>query len=156
MGISLTTQRQQPRVTARADIRQDRFDAYFPRVFAYGFSAIGDEEAARHLTVATFAEVFSLPDMREPEFELEVFRTARQIVRGVYHSPRRSPDGLTARERDVMALVFDAGLQRDQVGQLLSLRPETVLGILLKGLRKMRDPMPAGAGLPAVPAFYQA
>jgi DNA-binding CsgD family transcriptional regulator len=155
MGFDSTKERQQPRVTARRDVQQARFEEYFARVFAYGLGATGSEEAARRLTVAAFAEAFALPDMREPEFELEIFRAARSVARAMSGSKGQFKDGLTGRERDVLSLVFDGQLQRDQVGSLLSLRSETVLGILLKGLRKMRDPMPAAA-LPAIPEFYRA
>ena len=141
-----------PHATARLEIRQNRFLSYFPRVFAYALGTTGDEKAAKEVTIAAFARAFSLPDMREHEFEVEVFRSARESGRAPVSRNRQSSDGLTPREREVMSLVFDAQLNRDQVARLLSLRPETVLGVLLKGLRKMRDPMPASRSH-AVPGF---
>jgi DNA-directed RNA polymerase specialized sigma24 family protein len=155
MGTSGTTELQQPRVTARRDFQKGRFETYFPRVFAYALSASGNDETARRITINAFAEAFSLPDMREPDFEIEMFRIARGLAR-ISRSQSRNADGLTGRERDVISLVFDAQLQRDQVGSLLSLRPETVLGIMLKGLRKLRDPMPANAAPPAIPEMFRA
>ncbi len=156
MGISGTKERQQPRVTARKDFQQSRFEAYFPRVFAYALCAAGDEDTARAITINAFSEAFLLPDMREDEFEMEIFRIARQVARSSSRAPVRQSDGLTGRERDVISLVFDAQLHRDQVGSLLSLRPETVLGIMLKGLRKLQDPLPASAAPPVVPEMFRA
>ena len=134
---------EEPRATARKDIRQQRFLSYFPRVFAYALGTTRDEDTAKQVTVAAFARAFSLPDMREHEFEVEIFRSARESGRAPVSRERQSSDGLTPREREVLSLVFDAQLSRDQVARLLSLRPETVLGVLLKGLRKMRDPIPS-------------
>jgi DNA-binding CsgD family transcriptional regulator len=155
MGFISTPTRQAQQAPAQGGNQQERFNTYFSRVFAYGLSATGNEDEARNLTINAFAEAFAMPQMREAEFELEVFRRAREAARESRKS-RQARDGLTPREREVLALVFDAQLHRDQVGSLLSLRPETVLGILLKGLRKMSDPMPANAAPPPIPSFYRA
>ncbi len=151
MGSLSRSQCDEPRIAARRDIQQDRFVCYFPRVFAYALGITGDETTAREVTVAAFAVAYSLPDMREREFEVEIFRCARESVRGI-GGARRSRDGLSPREREVLSLVFDGQLSRDQVARLLSLRPETILGTLLKGLRKLRDPLPAAAPR-TVPGF---
>jgi hypothetical protein len=121
-------------------------------VFAYALGTTGDELTARDVAVAAFASVFALPDMREPEFEVQVFKAARDAARPASKRGRHFRDGLSPREREVISLVFDARLSRDQVAGLLSLRPETVLGMLLKGLRKLRDPFLDAAPRP-LPSF---
>jgi DNA-directed RNA polymerase specialized sigma24 family protein len=145
MGSTTAVNRQAPRVTGRREVQQARFHAYFPRVFAYTLGVTGDEESAGDLTAATFEEAFALPDMRDPEFAIEIFRIARALARDAGSARAAIGDGLTGRERDVLSLVFDARLPRDEVARMLSLKPETVLGVLLKGLRKLQDPLPAGA-----------
>jgi DNA-directed RNA polymerase specialized sigma24 family protein len=142
------TKTETPRIWSRRDRNRERFSAYFPRLFAYIYGTIGDEEAARELSVASFSDVFSLPDIEESEFSLQLFRIARALARRPDVRARRPHDGLTSREHDVVSLVFDAQLDRAQIGQLLGLRPETVASMLMRGLRKLREApegtLPAG------------
>src|SRR5688572_20206254 len=120
------TKTEAPRIWSRRDLNKERFAVYFPRLFAYVYGATGDEEAARELSVASFSDVFSLPDIDESEFPLHLFRIARALSRRPDVRARRPLDGLTSREHDVVSLVFDAQLDRGQIGQLLGLRPDTV------------------------------
>lgn len=150
MRLSLKNKAQQPRTGARRDLRQERFQAYFPRVFAYACSVAGDDDAARDIVVSAFASTFTLPDMREPEFEVAIFRAARDEAN---HSARHS-DGLTARERDVIALVFDAQLQQAQIAELMGASQDNVSITLAKGLRKLQANFaPEATPAPRIPSY---
>jgi DNA-directed RNA polymerase specialized sigma24 family protein len=142
------TKTEAPRIWSRRDVNRERFATYFSRLFAYVYGTTGSEETARELTIAAFSDVFSLPDMEEGEFALHLFRIARALSRRPDVRARRPEDGLTSREHDVVSLVFDAQLDRGQIGQLLGLRPETVASMLMRGLRKLREApegtLPAG------------
>ena len=114
-----------PKAGARREVHSERFAAYFPRLFAYACAATGDDEAARDVVVSAFSEEFS----------------------------RADNDGLTPREREVISLLFDAQLDRAQIGVLLGIRDEVVATTLVRGLRKLRTSFAsAGAGA-AVPSF---
>lgn len=144
----------QPRTGARSDLRQQRFSAYFPRVFAFACAATGNDEAARDVTVAAFTSAFTMPDMREAEFEMELFRSARELCSNGEYRVRRHNDGLSPRERDVISLVFDGQLGQQQVADLLEMRPDAVAMALKRGLRKLQTNLalePAGGA--AMPSF---
>jgi DNA-directed RNA polymerase specialized sigma24 family protein len=144
----------QPRTGARRDLREERFKAYFPRMFAFACSATGDDEAARDACVTAFASVFALPDMREAEFEVELFRSARELCSNGEYRVRRYNDGLTPREREVISLVFDAQLELEKVGELLDMRPDVVSIALTRGLRKLRSKLaPEGVAGAVLPTF---
>lgn len=150
MRLTFGKKAQHPKTGHRRDLRAERFKAYFPRVFAYACSVAGDDEAARDVTVGAFASTFTLPDMREPEFEIALFRAAQEEA----NRHNRHKDGLTARERDVIALVFDAQLEQAQIAELMGVSTDTVSITLAKGLRKLQsrlDPEPAGS--PALPSY---
>ena len=100
-------QQGQAKTGARRDLRQDRFMSYFPRLFAFACASTGDDEAARDVAVAAFSTAFTLPDMREPDFEIALFKAARDLCANGEYRVRRHNDGLTPRERDVISLVFD-------------------------------------------------
>lgn len=144
---------EQPRTGARRDLRQERFTAYFPRLFAYACGATGNDEAARDVAVAAFTSTFSMPDMREAEFEVALFKATRDLCSNGEYRVRRHNDGLTPRERDVISLVFDAQLDQAKIAELLGARAETVSVALARGLRKLRTrlaPEPAtGSALPS-------
>jgi DNA-directed RNA polymerase specialized sigma24 family protein len=142
-----------PKVGARLGVQSERFAAYFPRLFAYACAATGDDEAARDVVVSAFSEAFSRADTREDEFEIDLFRTARAICQSGEYRARRHNDGLTHREREVISLLFDAQLDRAQIGVLLGIRDEVVATTLVRGLRKLRTSFASsGAGV-AVPSF---
>lgn len=143
-----------PRTAARRDLRQERFKAYFPRLFAFACSATGDDEAARDVTVVAFTSVFGMPDMREPEFEVALFRAARELCNNSEYRVRRHNDGLTPREREVIALVFDAQLDTAKIAELLGVRSDAVPMTLARGLRKLQTKLaPEPAGTPVLPSF---
>jgi DNA-directed RNA polymerase specialized sigma24 family protein len=142
-----------PKAGGRRELRSERFTAYFPRLFAYACAATGDDEAARDVVVFAFSEAFSRADTREDEFEIDLFRTARAICQSGDYRVRRHNDGLTPREREVISLLFDAQLDRAQIGMLLGITDEVVAATLVRGLRKLRTSfVSAGAGA-AVPSF---
>lgn len=129
--------------------QEERFGAYFPRVFAYACSVAGNDEAAQDIVVTAFARTFAVPGLQEPEFELALFKAARDEAD---HSPRHN-DGLTIAERDVIALVFDAQLRHSQVAEVMGESEAAVSITLARGLRKLQSrfaPGPAPrAGVPS-------
>jgi DNA-directed RNA polymerase specialized sigma24 family protein len=134
-----------PRVTARTDFREERFGIYFPRLFAYAVAISGDETTATQVAVEAFADAFQMPDMREPEFEIELFRAAREHCRRAKLRQGPRGDRLNAREREVISLVFDGNLGRSAVGRVLDITADSVSTALVQGLRKLQ----AGTGEPA-------
>ncbi|GAG26798.1 unnamed protein product, partial [marine sediment metagenome] len=48
-------------------------------------------------------------------------------------------DPLSPREREVISLVFDAGLTREQIARMFRIRETTVSSVLLTGLRKLKE-----------------
>lgn len=136
-----------PSVDARRDLQRSRFGAYFSRVFAFALCTTNDEQAARDATVSAFAESFTLPELREDEYEVALFRIARGHLPGRARKQLRHTDGLTTREREVVSLIFDAQLDHGQVARIMGVRDETLVAILLRGLHKLRfDSSEPGAG----------
>ncbi len=124
------------------DIRRERFGAYFPRLFAYVCSVVGDEARARETVVESFTRAFAhRSGLSESEFPIVLFGHARDLCRT--EPPSRVPpvDGLSVREREVIGLLFDAKLSRDQICSLLRIRSDAVLSALIHGLRKLRTTM---------------
>jgi DNA-directed RNA polymerase specialized sigma24 family protein len=143
-----------PRAGARKEVQSERFGKYFPRLFAYSCAATGNDEAARDVAVTAFSEAFARPDMREEEFELDLFRTARAVCQSGEYRLSRHNDGLSPRERDVVSLLFDAHLNRLQISALLGIDEPTVAATLVRGLRKLRTSLTTGtAPAAAVPSF---
>src|SRR3990170_420571 len=85
---------------------RERFGAHFPRLFAYVRSWTGDDAAAGDITVEAFCRAFGRPAASPP------CRRARP--------PASRGDGLTRHDRDVLGLLFDARLTRDEVSALLN------------------------------------
>lgn len=142
-----------PRAGARREVQSERFGKYFPRLFAYSCAATGDDEAARDVAVTAFSEAFARPDVREDDFELDLFRTARAICQSGEYRMRRHNDGLSPRERDVISLLFDAQLNRVQISALLGMQQEAVASTLVRGLRKLRASFATGRAGAVVPSF---
>ena len=151
--FTFTKDRAEPRTGARRDLQKERFGAYFPRVFAYVCPGTRDEAAARQVVAAAFVETFALPDLREEEFEVELFQAARRLASSGEFRARRHADGLNAREREVISLVFDAQLDRAQIGRVLAIREETVIAALMRGLRKIQAHRPAEGAGATVPSY---
>jgi DNA-directed RNA polymerase specialized sigma24 family protein len=140
-----------PRLTSREDIRRSRFASYFPRLFAYAHSLTDDDGRAREIVVEAFARAFAPgKDVSDDEFPVVLFGLARELCRE-QRSTKRLLDGLSVRERDVIALVFDAQLARPQIASLLGLSDEDLVATLLRGLRKLR----ASLAPVQVPSFFQ-
>ena len=135
--------------SAHAETRRERFGAYFPRVFAFAHATLGDEAAARDVVIETFGCLFAEDvDLPQQQFELLLFATARQVCRERAVS-KRPDDGLSAREREIVSLVFDAQLPQGQIAAVLGVKEETLAGALLRALKKLRTRLPATAIAPA-------
>ena len=129
--------------TSRETVRR-LFSAYFPRLFAYCLTATGDERAARDLVVEAFGQVTSRASvLGEDDTAVLLFGAARGLCRARQAARRRKREGLTAEEREVLSLVFDAQLCREQIACLLQLNPQDVAAVLARGLRKLRERPPA-------------
>lgn len=112
-----------------------RFAGCFPRVYAFTLAMTDDETASRDLATAAFAETFTLGEMTEQEFVVELFRQARELAR---RAPGTTHRGLlNAREREIISLTFDAKLSREQISLVLGVTADGVAAALLKGLRKL-------------------
>ena len=66
---------------------------------------------------------------------------------------RRHNDGLSPREREVISLVFDAQLDRTQIGALLGIKQEVLAVTLVRGLRKLPTSFASSGSTAAVPSF---
>ncbi len=134
------------------DVRRERFGSYFPHLFAYISSLTDDDERAREIAVESFARVLSNSAvLSDEEFPLALFGVAREICHRESPSTKQLEDGLNAREREVLALLFDAQLNRSQVCDLMKIKEDALMAALLKGLRKLRAAMtPVQA-----PAFFR-
>ncbi len=119
----------------------ERYDAYFPRLYTYVRSCVGGEIPAQDIAVEAFARAFSRAgDSDEDRFRTVLFRTARSLCRPILRDNLSGDsDSLNAREREVISLVFDAGLTRDQIARLFRIRETTVGALLMNGLRKLRE-----------------
>lgn len=141
--------------TGRAGIdegrRRNRFDAYFPRVFAYVQHCAGDETATREMVTEAFARAFARAGkLGEEDFRLALFGAARDLMNLIRGPSLR--EGLTVRERDLVALLFDGLLDQREVARLLSISDEAVTAELVVALKKLR----AGKGTLSVPSFLRA
>ena len=119
----------------------ERYNAYFPRVFAYVHTCVGGEMPAQEIVVTAFYRAFERAGRAgEDQFQAVLFRTARRLCRPALKE-RKSDDGdsLNQREREVLSLVFDAALTRDQIARLFRIRETTVSSLLVTGLRKLKE-----------------
>ena len=127
------------------DLQRARFGAFFPRVFACAHSLTGDETTAREVVIEAFSRAFASPgDLTDDEFALLLFTTTRDRSRAAQTSPSTN-DRLNSRERELLALVFDARLSREQIRRLMDTTEQAVSSILLRALRKLQ----IGRKLPA-------
>lgn len=127
-------------VPAEGQGHRQRFGQYFPRLFAYVRPWVGSDAQARDIAVDTFARAFSHPgEMSDPEFAIVLFGLAREACHGRRQAAQRPGSGLTAREREVLGLVFDAQLGREEVARLLRIEERDVVGALVQGLKKLRS-----------------
>ena len=136
MGRTSTT-REPPSVTDST--QRERFAKHFPSVFAYVHAWAPDDERCREIVVEAFARVFNRGTLlNDEDFPVALFSVARDLCEGWRINSRVSNGGLSAPEREVLALLFDAQLTRGQVGRLLKLREDTVVSTLVRSLRKLK------------------
>ena len=127
------------------DLPRARFGAFFPRVFACAHSLTGDETTAREVAIEAFSRAFASPgDLTDDEFALLLFATTRDLCRAAQTSSSAN-DRLDGGERELLALVFDARLSREEIRRLMDTTEQALSSILLRALRKLQ----AGRKLPA-------
>jgi DNA-directed RNA polymerase specialized sigma24 family protein len=128
---------------------EQRFGAYFPRAFAYTYSNLGNEAVACDLVAEAFGAVFTKHrHATDDQFRIELF----QALRSLCHGRKRAIPldiGISAAERDVVTLVFDAGLSSDEAREVLA--DEAVAVRLMVALEKMR----ATSSQAIVPLFFR-
>ena len=140
-----------PKLNTAEDTRRARFADYFPRLFAYAHSLTDDDARAREIVIEAFVRAFETRNqLNDDEFTTSLFGLARALCRE-QKSTKRLVDGLSIRERDVIALVFDAQLSRPQIASLVGLNDDDLVATLLRGLRKLR----ASLTPVQVPSFFQ-
>ena len=135
--MGLKTQNGNEGVPAAAkDLQRTRFGAFFPRVFACAHSLTGDETTAREIAVEAFSLAFADPaDLSDDDFALVLFATTRDLCR----TANPSVSGrLNSRERELLALVFDARLSRADIRRLMGTTEQALSSILLRALRKLQ------------------
>src|SRR4030067_46209 len=84
MGLRLFRRKQHAEATRPADMGtvNERYNAYFPRLFAYVRSCVGGEMPAEDIVILAFSRAFSHPDSAdEDRFRTVLFRTARRALR---------------------------------------------------------------------------
>lgn len=143
MGLRFFTRKQETTGANLADAGSinERYSAYFPRLFTYVRSCVGGDIPSQDIVVEAFTRAFSRAgDSDEDRFRTVLFRTARRLCRPTLRD-NKSGDGasLNPREREVISLVFDAGLTRDQIARLFRIRETTVGALLMSGLRKLKE-----------------
>jgi len=143
MGLRFFKHRQEmtgPQQTD-TDRTSERFSAYFPRLFAYVRSCVGGDMPAQDIAVEAFCRAFRKAGAAsEDDFRTVLFRTARRLCRpALRRDGSHGDDPLNPREREVIALVFDAGLTRDQIARMFRIRESSVSSVLLSGLRKLKE-----------------
>jgi hypothetical protein len=145
MGLRTKNGNERTPLTAK-DLRSARFGAFFPRVFACAHSLTGDEKTAREIVVEAFSQVFANPaHLSDDEFALLLFSTVRDLCRSNQFT-RDVNGSLNSRERELLALVFDARLSRDEIRRLLNTTELGLSSILLSALRKLQAGRKALAG----------
>ncbi|HEU4758704.1 MAG TPA: sigma-70 family RNA polymerase sigma factor [Dehalococcoidia bacterium] len=116
---------------------QALFGAHYPRLFAYTRCWAGDD-AAGQIVVEAFCRAFARhPNASDEAFCLSLFATARRLC-AAFAARGQPDDPLSPREREVLALLFEAQLSRGDIGRLLKMKEHAVNSALLRGLRKLR------------------
>ena len=147
----LTRERRSPGPAAEATDPAERYNAYFPRLFAYVRSCLGDDgDRAREIIVdSCFHTLDRYPSAPEQEFRFALFRTARRLCQSALKRGSARDDHLTPREREILVLTFDAQLTRSEISRLCRLRESAVTAHLMTALRKLRQ-----QASPAITAAY--
>src|SRR3972149_8353014 len=114
MGLKLLRRKQHTEATRPADMGavNERYNAYFPRLFAYVRSCVGGEIPAQDIVIQAFSRAFSHPRSADEDcFRTVLFRTARRLCRPALKQARVDGGGsLNRREREAPSLAVDAGL----------------------------------------------
>ena len=143
MALRLLRRKQHTEAARPADMGavNERYNTYFPRLFAYVRSCVGGEMPAQDIVIQAFSRAFSHPDSAdEDRFRAILFRTARRLCRPARKQATADRDDpLNRREREILSLVFDAGLTREQIARLFRIRESTVGTLLMTGLRKLKE-----------------
>ncbi len=123
------------------DSVKERYNAYFPRLFAYVRSCVGGDLPAQEIIVQAFYQAFHRAGNRdEDRFRTILYRSARRLCRpALKHRTSEDDDPLNDREREVISLVFDAGLTREQISHLFRIRPTSVSSVLMTALSKLKE-----------------
>jgi DNA-directed RNA polymerase specialized sigma24 family protein len=151
MGLPLFPGNRQTARQLQSGIDQERFGAYFPRVFAYTFHQAGNEAAAARIVSEAFAAVFARqPGAGEDEFRLALFGVARDLCRRSAAVPG-GDERLSEREREIISLLFDAQLTRREAATILGLPEESITNELVRALKKMRG----SASDTVIPSFLR-
>ena len=138
MGVDFRTDGNGAEVPQYEDLRRARFGEYFPRLFAYAQACTGDDDQACEIVVEAFSRAFAQPkELDDRSFRVVLFSVTRQLCQE--RPSRRASDSLSSREREVISLIFDAQLRRDEIACLLNVKTETVTSTLVRGLKKLRD-----------------
>lgn len=120
-------------------VQRVRFAEYFPRVFAYAQCATSDQTRSTEIVVEAFSRVFEQDAWSSDEgFPVALFAVARDLCESAPALPGYGAGRLNARERDVLSLVFDAQLTRDQVSSVMKLPEDSVISALVNGLRNLK------------------
>ncbi len=143
MGLKFFRRRQDTENPVPTEIggAKERYNAYFPRLFAYVRSCVGGDMPAQDIVIQAFYQAFRrAAGSDEDKFRTVLFRSARRLCRPALND-RLSEDGdpLNAREREVVSLVFDACLTREQIAHLFRIRPTTVSSLLMAALTKLKE-----------------
>src|SRR3990170_5904000 len=104
MGLKLLRQKQHTEATHPPDMGAvtERYDTYFPRVFAYVRSCVGGEIPAQDIVIQAFNRAFDHPRSADEDcFRSVLFRTARRLCRPALKQARVDDGGsLNRRERE--------------------------------------------------------
>jgi len=124
--------------TADTELHRTRFGAYFPRVFAFAHSVTADETAAKEAAIEAFGRAFAQRvEVSDEDFAVRLFAGVRDHCRTI-RSAAPASDALNSGERELLALVFDARLNREVIRRLLQTTEQAVSTMLLGALRKSR------------------
>jgi DNA-directed RNA polymerase specialized sigma24 family protein len=116
------------------------YTEYFPRVYAFVHSCVGGDVRTQDIVVQSFSKAFSHGHDDEERFCAALFRSARKLCKpALKENASRDEDSLTAREREVLALVFDAGFTREEIASIFRMRESNVSAALMTGLRKLKS-----------------
>jgi DNA-directed RNA polymerase specialized sigma24 family protein len=143
MGLAFLKHKQEMAGRQQGEMERtnERFSAYFPRLFAYVRSYVGGDVPTQDIVVESFSRAFSKAgNGSERHFRTILFRTARRLCHPTLKDNSPSDDdSLSPREREVISLVFNAGLTREQIAQVFHIRETSVSSALLTGLRKLKE-----------------